>query len=148
MEKWPKFARFWRKLTKNHQIFMVSCSSSQEHRRILFFSFVLSYLVCNQIWLNYFVDDRHFDYIIKSLKETLLSSVFFNFFILKILQNLTKKISKINWICTKIRKKSTKIPISLSINSEISPGKKTVLLSIECMPLTKTKTRKTKNKKN
>jgi hypothetical protein len=30
----------------------------------------------------------------------------------------------------------------LSINSEISPGKKTVLLSIECMLLTKTKTRK------
>jgi hypothetical protein len=28
--------------------------------------------VCSQIWLNYFLDDRHYGYITKSLKETLL----------------------------------------------------------------------------
>ncbi len=33
---------------------------------------LLSYLVCNQIWLNYFMNDRlDFGYITKSLKETL-----------------------------------------------------------------------------
>jgi hypothetical protein len=53
-----------------------------------FFFFELSYLVCNQIWLNYFVDDCHFDYIIKSLKETLLSSVFFFHFLH--IENLAK----------------------------------------------------------
>jgi hypothetical protein len=44
------------------------------------------------LWLNYFVDNHHFEYIIKSLKETLLFSFFFFFFfILKIWQNLTPK---------------------------------------------------------
>jgi hypothetical protein len=33
-----------------------------------------SYLLCNQIWLNYFLDDRHFGYITKSLKAVLLHS--------------------------------------------------------------------------
>jgi len=28
-------------------------------------------VVCSQIWLNYFLDDRHLDYVTKSLKETL-----------------------------------------------------------------------------
>ncbi len=31
--------------------------------------FLLSYLTCSQIWLNYFLDDRHFDYMTKSLKK-------------------------------------------------------------------------------
>ncbi len=43
---------------------------SQEDRRILCF-FLPSYLLCSQIWLNYFLDDYHFGYITKSLKETL-----------------------------------------------------------------------------
>lgn len=30
------------------------------------FYFLLSYLVCSPIWLNYFLDDHHFDYITKS----------------------------------------------------------------------------------
>ncbi len=34
-----------------------------------FFLFRLSYLVCSQIWLNYFLDDCHFGYITKSLKR-------------------------------------------------------------------------------
>ncbi len=43
--------------------------SSQEYRRILV-SFLLSYLVCNPIWLNYFLYDRHLGYITKSFKNT------------------------------------------------------------------------------
>jgi len=43
--------------------------SCQEYRRILFFFSLLSYLVCSQIWLNYFVNDHHFDYITKILKK-------------------------------------------------------------------------------
>jgi hypothetical protein len=43
---------------------------SQEYRRILCF-FLPSYLLCSQIWLNYFLDDYHFGYIPISLKETL-----------------------------------------------------------------------------
>jgi hypothetical protein len=35
-----------------------------------FFS-LYSYLLCSQIWLNYFLDDCHFGYITKSFKETL-----------------------------------------------------------------------------
>jgi hypothetical protein len=37
--------------------------------------FLLSYLVRSQIWLNYFLDDRHFGYITKSLKETLVGDM-------------------------------------------------------------------------
>jgi hypothetical protein len=47
---------------------------SPEYRRTLFF-FLLSYLVRSQIWLNYFLDDRHFAYITKSLKETLVGDM-------------------------------------------------------------------------
>jgi hypothetical protein len=44
---------------------------SQDYRRILLF-FLLSCLVCSQIWLNCFLNDRHFGYIKKSIKETLI----------------------------------------------------------------------------
>jgi hypothetical protein len=37
--------------------------------------FLLSDLVCSQIWLNYFVNDDHFDYVTKSLKKTLVQHV-------------------------------------------------------------------------
>jgi hypothetical protein len=33
--------------------------------------FLFSYVLCNQIWLNCFLADHHFEYITKSLKETL-----------------------------------------------------------------------------
>jgi hypothetical protein len=51
------------------------------YRRIvyLFISFSFSYLVCNQIWLNYIMNDRHFGYITKSLKETLSGKHFLVF---------------------------------------------------------------------
>jgi hypothetical protein len=32
---------------------------------------ILSYLVCSQIWLNYFMDDYHFGYITKSYEAKL-----------------------------------------------------------------------------
>jgi hypothetical protein len=42
---------------------------SQEYRKILgFFKknfFLLSYLVCSQIWLNHLMDDHHFSYMTK-----------------------------------------------------------------------------------
>ncbi len=41
---------------------------SPEYRRTLLF-FLLSYLVRSQIWLNYFLDDRHFGYITKIIKR-------------------------------------------------------------------------------
>jgi hypothetical protein len=37
--------------------------------------FLHSYLVRSQIWLNHFLDDRHFGYITKSLKETLVGDM-------------------------------------------------------------------------
>jgi hypothetical protein len=37
------------------------------------FPFLLWYVVCSQLWLNNFLDDRHFNYhIAKSVKETLV----------------------------------------------------------------------------
>jgi len=42
-----------------------------------FFFFALpSYLLCSQIWVNYFLDDRHFGNLTKSIKETLLSTCY------------------------------------------------------------------------
>jgi hypothetical protein len=38
-----------------------------------FFFVLLSYLLYNQIWLNYFLNDRHFGYITKSLKKRAMS---------------------------------------------------------------------------
>jgi hypothetical protein len=35
---------------------------------IFSFFFFFKYLVCNQIWLNYFLNDHHFGYITKSLQ--------------------------------------------------------------------------------
>jgi hypothetical protein len=52
------------------RVFRSLPEGSQEYRRNLCF-FLPSYLLCSQIWLNYFLDDYHFDYITKSLKETL-----------------------------------------------------------------------------
>ncbi len=54
-EKFPKFPRF----------FIISFSRQPKMQKA-FCSFLLSYLVCSPIWLNYFLDDHHFDYITKS----------------------------------------------------------------------------------
>jgi hypothetical protein len=52
---------------------------AEEYRTILFFFFLffflLSYRVCSQIWLNYFMNDQHFGYITKSLKGNLAPTV-------------------------------------------------------------------------
>ncbi len=82
-EKGPKFARFWRKKTPYCQMFMISSRlpvDSLEYSWILCF-FLLSYLVCSQIWLNCFLDHCHFDYFTKSLKETLLATMWLPLFL-------------------------------------------------------------------
>jgi len=66
MEKMAQIPEILKKHFPNCQILMISSVSNREYRKILFF-FILSYLVYNQIWLNYFLDDHHFDYITKSL---------------------------------------------------------------------------------
>jgi hypothetical protein len=71
-ENWPKFARFRilknSKLSESYDTFQ---KGSQEYRRIFIFFPLPSYLLCSQIWLNYFLDDHHSGYVTKSLKETL-----------------------------------------------------------------------------
>ncbi len=47
---------------------------NQEYKKILV-SFLLSCIVCSQIWLNHIVDDCHFNYITKSEKKNLTSNV-------------------------------------------------------------------------
>jgi hypothetical protein len=42
--------------------------SWQEKKTQILFFFYFSYLVYSQIWLNYFLDDGHFDYSTQSLK--------------------------------------------------------------------------------
>jgi hypothetical protein len=78
-EKWPKFARFWRfiYLYLNCQIFYDKFQKVAKNIEGFFIKKIplLSYLVCNQIWLNYFMDNCHFGYITKSLKETQLLSL-------------------------------------------------------------------------
>jgi hypothetical protein len=70
-EKWPKFVKF--RITS---VLWWLREGSQEYRRFLvFFLFFLpSCLVCNQIWLNCFLDDRQFGYyhnkILKSQENT------------------------------------------------------------------------------
>jgi hypothetical protein len=66
----PKFARFQeKKVSSSPDFYKYVPVSSQEYRRILFLFFLLSYLVCSQIWLNHLMDDRHFNYIKKNLKK-------------------------------------------------------------------------------
>jgi hypothetical protein len=73
---------FWQVQTKSRQINLAKSSEvaiarflwqvlvgSQEHRRILFFFPLLSYLICSQIWLNHHMDDHHFSYIRKLAKK-------------------------------------------------------------------------------
>jgi hypothetical protein len=54
----------WKILAWACQILKTKNSKLPEYRRILFF-FLLSYLVCNQIWVDHHMDDCHFRYIIK-----------------------------------------------------------------------------------
>jgi hypothetical protein len=72
-KKPPKFARFSRifliKSPDFHDKFQYVAKNIEEGFIYLFINkiFPLSYLVCNQIWLNYFVNDHHFGYITKIL---------------------------------------------------------------------------------
>jgi hypothetical protein len=65
MEKRPKCARCQRKKKIQIARFLPWVPIvSQEYYRF-WFSFLLSYLVCNQIWLNHLMNDCHFSYITK-----------------------------------------------------------------------------------
>jgi hypothetical protein len=61
MKKWPKFARFQKKKIQNCQVFMISFMI--KYKGIYFI--LLSYWLCNQIWIKYFLNDCYFDYITK-----------------------------------------------------------------------------------
>jgi hypothetical protein len=72
-KKRPKFTRFW----KEKKIRSPDCYDKfQEVAKNIegsrFFFFLISYLGYSKIWLNYFLDDCHFGYITKSIKETLV----------------------------------------------------------------------------
>jgi hypothetical protein len=71
-EKCPKFARSYFKNSKSPEHYDNFQRVAKDIEGFCFF-FLPSYILCSQIWLNYFLDDRYFgDYITKSLKETLL----------------------------------------------------------------------------
>ncbi len=64
IKKFPNFTESYdnfQKVAKNIEGFL-----------FYFFLKLPSYLLCSQIFLNYFLDDCHFGYVTKSLKETLL----------------------------------------------------------------------------
>jgi len=68
----PKFAGFQgKKKFPNRHIFMISFQEVAKNIEVSFFLFFfktqLSYVAYSQIGLKYFMDDRHFGYIIKSL---------------------------------------------------------------------------------
>ncbi len=67
----PNSPNFEEKYIQIARFFTISFRSSQERRRIRYIVSTFIYLVCSQIWLNYFLDDHHykFDYITKSLKR-------------------------------------------------------------------------------
>lgn len=70
----PNLQKIEEKYIQIVRLFRISFRSSQERRRILYIVSTFIYLECSQMWLNYFLDDHHykFDYITKSLKETLV----------------------------------------------------------------------------
>jgi hypothetical protein len=70
MKKMTQSRQIMKNFFPNFQIFMISSSRYPRIWKDSFF--LLSYLVRSQIWLNYFVNDRDFDYITKSLNQTLL----------------------------------------------------------------------------
>ncbi len=68
MEKMTRIHQISKQLNNsNHQNCMITSSNPQDNKG--FFFFLLSYLTCSQIWQNYFLDDRHFDYMTKSSKK-------------------------------------------------------------------------------
>ncbi len=75
-----KILNFYFTFFSNRQIFMISSSMQPKNIEqffflFLFLFFLLSYLACSQIWLNYFVNDQHFGYMTKSLKGNLAPTV-------------------------------------------------------------------------
>jgi len=71
--KWrPNLPHFEERKFQIAQFLKVSSIRKSRIQKEFVFS-LLSYLVCSQIRLKYFLDDCHFDNITKPLKETLLS---------------------------------------------------------------------------
>jgi hypothetical protein len=59
-KKWPKSARFQgKKIPKTPEIYDKFQQVAKNIEGRVFFKRKLSYLVCNQNWVNYFRDDRH-----------------------------------------------------------------------------------------
>jgi hypothetical protein len=64
---WKKMAQirqFSKKKIQIAKFLWEVLEGSWEYRKIMFV-FLLSYLVCSQIWLNHLMDDQHFSYITK-----------------------------------------------------------------------------------
>ncbi len=62
MEKLAQICQILIKETfQNRHIFLISSSKEPRIKEDFdFFFFLLSYLLCSQIWLNHFMDDSHF----------------------------------------------------------------------------------------
>jgi hypothetical protein len=72
MEKMTQMCQpdFKEKKNPNRQIFIISSNSLAKNIiEGFWFSFLLSYLVCSQIWLNHLMNDCHFSYITKLKKS-------------------------------------------------------------------------------
>jgi len=66
----PNSPDFKKKKFQVHQTFYKYVPvSSQEYIEGFYFFFLLSYLVCSQIWLNHLMDDRHFNYIKRKFEK-------------------------------------------------------------------------------
>jgi hypothetical protein len=61
MEKMAQIIQISKKKTKSTIFNDKFYRFSQEYRRIFFFLILFSFVKCCQIWLSYFLDDRHFD---------------------------------------------------------------------------------------
>jgi hypothetical protein len=55
-KKWPKFARFWKKILAIARFLLFVPVGSQKYKKILIFSY-FHINTCDQIWLNHFQDD-------------------------------------------------------------------------------------------
>ncbi len=75
MEKMAQIARFLNQKNSTLPDFDDKFQQVAKNTKGFFFKKKLSYLVYSQIWLNYFPDDWYFNYIAKSLKQTLLATL-------------------------------------------------------------------------
>jgi len=74
-EKWPKFRRFGIKKFQPVSYVNFQKVTNNIERFCFLSTFTSNKFFYSKIWLNYFLDDYHFGYITKSLKETLVGYV-------------------------------------------------------------------------